>query len=140
MIRWTTNYHLLGRLIFLVLAFTCWGVFGAVIVSIAQAYFNASKDNEIYYAYIPAGILSILVAVFLDEKVFILNDVATFLYIRNTLKTDVSLEEAKRLTFLFSGNNNGKWYPMEEIRKLPKESRREHLFERASSIAGFKVI
>lgn len=139
MIRWTTNYHLLGRLIFLVLAFTLWGVFGAVILSIAQTYFNASKDNEIYYAYIPAGILSMLVAVLLDEKVFVLNDVATFLYIRNTLKTDVSLEEAKRLTFLFSGNK-GKWYPMEEVRKLPKESRREYLFERASSIAGFKVV
>lgn len=58
-----------------------------------------------------------------------------FLYIRLTLSTKVSPSEANNLSFLFDGSlNDGKWYPLREVREISPEDRREALFQFARKI------
>ncbi len=58
-----------------------------------------------------------------------LDALAAYLYVRQTLGTTVSFEEARALSFLFIGDADGKWYPLSEARKLPKENRKQYLFD-----------
>jgi hypothetical protein len=62
--------------------------------------------------------------------------IPTFLYIRLTLLAKVSPSDAGKLSFLFDGSlENGKWYPLLEIKDLPSASRRDALFQFAKKIA-----
>ena len=63
-----------------------------------------------------------------------LDALAAYLYVRQELETPVSFAEAKALSFLFRGNTLGKWYPMIETRKLPKEERKQYLFDFAARV------
>jgi len=71
-----------------------------------------------------AGIIAYLEIKFIYP---IINPLAAFLYLRLPLRTKVNFAEAKKLSFLFSGEM-GKWYPLEIVRNLPKEKRREYVF------------
>jgi hypothetical protein len=62
--------------------------------------------------------------------------VAAYFYIRQDLRTPVSFAEAKALSFLFAGDEEGRWYPMKEVRKLPKDQRKQYLFDFAAKVGG----
>jgi hypothetical protein len=60
----------------------------------------------------------------------------TYLHVRFSLSTRITSDEAKRLNFLFDGSlAGGKWYPLESIRKVAPEFRREALFRFANKVA-----
>jgi hypothetical protein len=61
-------------------------------------------------------------------------EVGAYFYLRGELETQVSFQEAKALSFLFSGENGGKWYPLAEVKKLPKEQRKQYLFDFAERV------
>lgn len=71
-------------------------------------------------------------SVVLLEKCF--SWLPTFIYIRLTLQTKVSSADAKKLSFLFDGSLDGKWYPSLDIRELSSKSRREALFQFAQKV------
>jgi len=71
---------------------------------------------------------------YLLEKTLLPDWLPTYLYIRRKLHTEVSPSDAKKLSFLFDGSLDGKWYPLHEIRELRPESRREALFQFAKNV------
>lgn len=52
-----------------------------------------------------------------------LSIVASWLYVRATLRTRVTFAEAKALRKLFQLDLSGKWIPLREIKALPDEQR-----------------
>lgn len=54
--------------------------------------------------------------------------VPTWLYARLSLGVPISKKEADQITFLFDGSLGGVWYPLNGIRSVDKEFRREALF------------
>ena len=57
----------------------------------------------------------------------LLTIVASWLYARLALRTNVTFTEAKSLRKLFQLDLSGKWIPLREIKKLPAEQRHEAL-------------
>lgn len=53
----------------------------------------------------------------------------TYLYLRFTLSVPVTWREAKAVSFLFEKDLNGKWYPLKDLKKAPKEARKMILFD-----------
>jgi hypothetical protein len=64
-----------------------------------------------------------------------LDALAAYFYVREDLKTPISFVEAKKLSFLFAGDSKGKWYPLEEVAKMPNEQRKPYLFRFADRVA-----
>lgn len=64
------------------------------------------------------------------------NYLSSYLYIRLSLRTPITFSEAKYFAFLFVPNDTGSWWPMREIKNLPKESRRQYIFEFAERVHG----
>jgi len=62
----------------------------------------------------------------------------SYLYIRFSLRTAVTWQEAEQLDFLFCGDAEGKWHPLKEVRRLSKADRRAALFEFADVIRSAK--
>lgn len=59
---------------------------------------------------------------------------SAYLYIRISLKTKISFRDANYLAWLFVPNETGRWYPMREIRQMPRELRRQYLLNKAAEI------
>ena len=57
-----------------------------------------------------------------------LSIVASWLYARLTLRTNVTFSEAKALRKLFQLDVSGNWVPLRDLKKLPDEQRHEALF------------
>ena len=57
-----------------------------------------------------------------------LSIVASWLYARLTLRTNVTFTEAKALRKLFQLDISGNWIPLRDLKKLPDEQRHEALF------------
>lgn len=80
-----------------------------------------------------AIVLPLIFATIICHAIFInpiYHILTTYLYVRVDLGTKISFKEAKDLRILFEPNKSGVWYPMKEIKQLPKEFRREALFTR----------
>lgn len=60
----------------------------------------------------------------------------TYLHVRLSLSTRITPDEAERLSFLFDGSLGGVWYPLNSIRKIDTEFRREALLRFANKIAA----
>lgn len=60
------------------------------------------------------------------------DNLSSFLYARLHLKVKMSYSEVKEIAFLFNPDWDGKWYPMEEVRELPKHLRKKFIFDFAS--------
>ncbi len=58
-----------------------------------------------------------------------LEPLPTWLYLRLTLYVPATWRDAKTTGFLFDGDITGTWYPLLELKKLPRELRREALYE-----------
>ena len=57
---------------------------------------------------------------------------SSFLYVRVELKTKIRWKDASFVSFLFTANSTGKWYPMHNVLELPKE-------QRVNYIIGFAI-
>ena len=71
------------------------------------------------------GIILLSIAIFIP-----LSPLPTWLYLRVTLLTPATWQDAKDTSFLFSGSL---WYPLTSLKKIPREYRREALLRFASS-------
>jgi hypothetical protein len=76
-------------------------------------------------------VLIVIINYFLNPLTQVL---ASYLYITINLRANISIKEAKQLSPLFNLNNSGKWYPMSDIKRLPKKDRRSELIKRAKII------
>lgn len=68
------------------------------------------------------------------------NTLSTFLYVKLTLRTDITLDDAGSLSWLFEVYDDGHWYPLKEIRKLPKDERKYYLINTANKIAKTEIL
>lgn len=68
------------------------------------------------------------------------NKLSTFLYVKLTLGADITFNEAGNLSWLFEVYDDGTWYPLREIRKLPKGERKYYLFNTAYEIAKREIL
>jgi len=64
----------------------------------------------------------------------ILDGITTYIYGNAILRAGISWSDAKRLTGMFASNANETWYPMLEVKKLPKELRRGAIFAQAARV------
>ena len=135
MIRYTTGYHLFIRLVI---------AFGGMFLAILPAWFIT--EVVIVFgmprAYEGIPFMAVWVACIVyeirltDRHQDTLDAIAAYFYIRETLKTHVTFGEAEALSFLFLADKNRKWYPVREVKKLPKAERRGYLFAFAQSVAA----
>jgi hypothetical protein len=82
--------------------------------------------------YIVSMAACVLTYAWFADKSEVFDAVPAYFYVRNKLKTAITFEEARRLSFLFDGCLNGKWYPLTEVRNLPAEQRKQYLFDFAN--------
>jgi len=68
-------------------------------------------------------------AVMLLMKTILQPELPTFLYVRLSLFTPISWKEAGEISFLFEGDLSGRWYPLRELRHVPREFRHDVLLE-----------
>ena len=64
----------------------------------------------------------------------VLHVLASFLHLRLALRVNVTWKEAKSLAALFVLNEEGTWYLLDEVKKLPPEARKAYLFEVAKKV------
>jgi len=79
-------------------------------------------DERIHPLWLMIGIVA-LVWIFVYRQW--LSILASWLYARLTLRTNVAFSEAKELRKLFQLDVSGKWIPLREIKKLPDDQRHE---------------
>lgn len=91
-----------------------------------------SSDYGEYIAFGLGLILMILAQIYVFA---FLDYISAYLYLRLILFTPVSLKEAKELAFLFVPNDTGTWYPLKEIRKLPRHQRKQFLHQFAFRVS-----
>lgn len=128
---YTSDKHLGTKLVF-VLAWAVSLVLVAYLVSLIYPLLGFSKDYEIFpdlVLWIPITVLMIRL---MDKYA---NDWAAYRYINKDLDTPVTRDAARRLSFLFCENADGKWYPMKQVKALPKEQRKQYLFNFAAELA-----
>jgi hypothetical protein len=105
-----------------------------VSVPVCVGFFN--KPDEPAYARSPESVVFWLVcgigvfwlAAWLLASWVLTNTFHSFLYIRFSLFTPVTVREARELAPLFSVGPEGKWHPCREVRQLPQRERKAVLF------------
>ena len=127
MIRFTTLFHLALNILLIASVFVVWWLFGEL-MDLAPF----SSEHETVQLFVSFGGAFVSVGTIAYRYRQGLNALASYLHIRTSLRTAVSLAEASELAFLFTVNSKGKWYPLYEVVKLPKGQRREYLFAFAS--------
>jgi hypothetical protein len=138
-IRYTHGFDLLYQLAFAVGTFVLTALVCVlaepVWESISHAGIRIGIPEWVFTTLAVVGFIAILGgSIFILLKTVLKPGLPTYLYIRCELFAPVTWSEAEKLAFLFSGDANGKWYPLRELRKIPKEYRREVLFEFADKI------
>ena|ERR1700738_919592 len=135
MIRFTTLFHLIVRIFLIVCAFAAWAGFSYLLGAISSL-FGILRSQETAQ-FLIAGLMAVVFMACLAAWAGpFLDAIASYFYIREDLKTKVSFAEAKALSFLFTADSKGKWYPASETRKLPEEQRKSYLFGFAKRISG----
>jgi hypothetical protein len=70
-----------------------------------------------------------------------LSILSSWLYVRMSLRSNVSFSEAKALRKLFQLDISGKWIPIREIRRLPKDARHDAMLHALETFgAGRKAM
>lgn len=138
-IRYTHGFDLLYQLAFMGGSLLLTGCVVSVLESpytaITTAGVKAGIPEWVFTVVGIAGAIGTWVgSMFLLMKTILNPNLPSYLYIRCSLFTPVSWKEAETVAFLFSGDAEGRWYPLRELRKLPKELRRETLLEFADRI------
>ncbi|GHV79881.1 hypothetical protein AGMMS49944_16720 [Spirochaetia bacterium] len=59
----------------------------------------------------------------------LLTPLSTKLYLFFVCKTKVSYREARLVSFMFDGSLNGNWHPFDNLGVIPKEARKQFLFD-----------
>jgi hypothetical protein len=107
---------------------TCWivSVLASPYAAISAAGVGAGIPQILFVLTAFAGIIFIFFGwVVLLLKTILNPYLPSYLYLHFVLLTPVSWEEVEALDFLFSADTEARWYPLRELRKLPKELRRE---------------
>ena len=80
------------------------------------------------------GGIAIGVGIYIKYVVNYLHFLTSYLQLRLVLGVNVTFKEAKSLAALFVLNEEGAWFPVEEVKKLPKEERKSYLFKFAKKV------
>jgi hypothetical protein len=133
---YTSDQHLAVKMVTFFAWAGAWIALGYVLHRITSPLLALSKK---YDELVPYGIAFLIVSGIL-AYLFHKHDpwfdaVGAYFYIRQDSGTTLSFAEAKALSFLFVGDADGKWYPLTEVKKLPKEKRKQYLFDFAAQIA-----
>jgi hypothetical protein len=130
-VAYTSDQHLVVKMgTFFAWGLSCIGL-GYLLETVVR-FLGPSVEQIVPYG-IAFVIVSGVFAYLLHRYDPTLNAFSAYLYIRRGLETPVSFAEAKALSFLFAGVN-GKWYPLSETSKLPKENRKQYLFDFAARV------
>lgn len=80
-------------------------------------------------------ILSVSTVLYVNFKIIkdFPDNLSSFLYVRLHLRTKMSFSEVKEIAFLFNANWDGTWYPLEEVKRVPKQLRKKFIFDFAST-------
>jgi hypothetical protein len=95
---------------------------GSIWVPKALGVYDQIKQNG-FTIYVVIGVFALH---FVVHRTF-LSILASWLHARVTLRTPVTLGDARRLRVLFQLDLGFHWIPMDEVRLLPKEQRRDAL-------------
>lgn len=138
-IRYTHGFDLLYQLVIMVgsllLTVCIISVLEAPYTAITAAGVKAGIPEWVFTVVgIAGGIGAFIGSIFLLMKTVLSPNLPSYLYLRCCLFTPVTWKEAETVGFLFHGDADGRWYPLTELRKLPKDLRRETLFEFADLI------
>ena len=138
-IRYTHGFDLLYQLAFwigtLALTFTVSVLIEPIWDTVSQAGVRFGIPEWIFTTLTVLGLIGILGSSgFILLKTILKPGLPAYLYVRLELLTSVTWKETENVAFLFSGDANGKWYPLRELRKIPRKYRREVLFEFAEKI------
>jgi DnaJ-domain-containing protein 1 len=82
------------------------------------------------------GIGTYIAGVMLLSKTLLPHWLPTYGRVRYLLATEISTDEAQKVSFLFDGSLGGIWYPLWSLRKIDKAFRKEALFRLANRIAS----
>jgi hypothetical protein len=144
-IRYTHGWNLLYQIVMLVASLALL----AAIFSVAEPLLNALGPigkaiqdagesigiPEVVFSIIGVvlGIAAFLAAmcgsVVLLMKTVLRPELPTYLYVRLSLFTPIPWQEAGEVSFLFEGDIAGRWYPLRELRRVPREFRHDVLME-----------
>lgn len=138
-IRFTHGYDLLHKIGNMVGGLTVFATATSVISPIVDPIERALKHSGFEWIWV-----ILLIAYFLFGyvgSIILINKtiwpfwLPTFLYVRTTLKTPITGAEAAKLSYLFDGSLSGQWYPLNAIKKIEAEYRKEALFRFANKVA-----
>lgn len=144
-IRYTHGWNLLYQIVMWIASIALF----VAIISVAEPLLNALEPigtgiqeagvsigiPEVVFSIIGVilGIAAFLAAmggsVVLLMKTVLRPELPTYLYVRLSLFTPISWQEAGAVSFLFEGDVTGRWYPLRELRRVPREFRHVVLME-----------
>lgn len=138
-IRFTHGYDLLHKIGNMVGGLTVFAAATSVISPIADPIERALKYSGFEWIWVIILIAYFLIgyagSIILINKTIWPSWLPTFLYVRITLHTPITGVEAEKLSYLFDGSLGGKWYPLNAIKKIEAEYRKEALFRFANKVA-----
>lgn len=113
---YTTNYHLLVLVVSSVITL----LFIAICASLKI---------------LILGLISVFFFLFfINSSLF--NDLSSYFYVKYSLKVNVDFSEAQEFSFLFKANHMGLWYPLTEVKLLPKDERKKYIYNFIARLKG----
>lgn len=132
-VTYSHRYDLFFKLLFLGLLFTVLVYTGDFVMSFRKemAPYGIVGNGVDGMAFL-ATFLMVGLAIYLARRTP-LHLVPHYFYVRWSLRTPLQWNEMPQVAFLFQPSaDDGQWYPLHEIRRLPLEQRRDALFSAAA--------
>jgi len=144
-IRYTHGWSLFYQIVFWIASLALWGLIVDTtepILDSIQPTLDSIQEVGISIG-IPRGVFSAIgyillflgfigslgLSIILLLKTLLQPELPTYLYVRLSLLTPISWKEAEDVSFIFDGDISGRWYPLLELRQIPRECRHEFLME-----------
>jgi len=124
-IRYTTGYDLLHRITTIGASLTLAWLPFSLVAPPAERMMKAvgSPDWLITTLGVVFFLALYVAALLLLARTVLTPTLPSFLYLRLSLGVPATWREAAHLRFLFFPDDNGHWYPLREVRKLPRSQR-----------------
>lgn len=139
-IKYTHGYDLLVKVGFVVAATYIWFVLFMISIPVTDSISEYLKSKDfnalliLVYIIRYFGLIVLTIAVLMNT--IFPHWLSTYLYVRLSLRTKISREEADKLDFIFSGTLSRNWYPLIGVKKVNMFARRPLLFALANDIAS----